>query len=509
MPKPKKLISLNRLLLICITLLGWCRCSEDARNVLIILADDGGFEMKTYQNHVIRTPNLDALAIRSLIFNNSYTSVSSCSPRSALLTGLPSHQNGMYGLHNGVHNFDSLKNSKSLPNILSEHGIRTGIIGKKHVGQKENYQFDYEETEENNSILQVGRNITRIKLLVRDFLAQGRSKPFFLYVAFHDPHRCGHTHPQYGNFCEKFGNGEPNMGHIPDWTPTIYKPEEVEVPYFVQDTPAAREDIAAQYTTISRLDQGVGLVLKELGDAGFGANTLVIYTSDNGIPFPTGRTNMYDSGVAVPMLISSPRPEDRHNQVTYSLSSLLDITPTVLDWFKILYPRKYPIFTGRSLLPLLREEHISDNEAVFGSHSLHEVTMYYPMRAIRTRKYRLIHNLNYLMPFPIDQDFFLSPSFQDILNRTRTKQELKWNRSLKQYYYRPQWEMFDITTDPEELDNLAYNSSFKSVVDGLIARLDVWRRDTEDPWLCSPWGVLEDAGTYKKHPHCFSLDNKI
>jgi N-sulfoglucosamine sulfohydrolase len=81
--------------------------------------------------------------------------------------------------------------------------------------------------------------------------------PFFLYVAFHDPHRCGHTNPQYGNFCEKFGNGEPGMGLIEDWSPIYYKPEQIQLPYFVQDTPAARQDVAAQYTTISRLDQGI------------------------------------------------------------------------------------------------------------------------------------------------------------------------------------------------------------------------------------------------------------
>lgn len=109
-----------------------------------------------------------------------------------------------------------------------------------------------------------------------------------------------------GNFCEKFGNGDPGMGLIPDWKPEHYSPDEVVVPYFVQDTPVARQDIAAQYTTISRLDQGIGLILKELRQAGFEENTLVIYSSDNGIPFPTGRTNLLDPGMAEPYLVSSP-----------------------------------------------------------------------------------------------------------------------------------------------------------------------------------------------------------
>ena len=77
-----------------------------------------------------------------------------------------------------------------------------------------------------------------------------------MYVAFHDPHRCGHTHPEYGMFCEKFGSGQSGFGVIPDWKPVYYRPEDVLVPYFVPDTPAARQDIAAQYTTISRLDRG-------------------------------------------------------------------------------------------------------------------------------------------------------------------------------------------------------------------------------------------------------------
>lgn len=125
------------------------------------------------------------------------------------------------------------------------------------------YPFDFAYTEENGSVLQVGRNITRIKLLVRKFFRTHREealrknkakhgcgggsdaaaekeeveeeekeegeRPFFLYVAFHDTHRCGHSQPQYGAFCEKFGNGEMGMGRIPDWKPEYYTPEQVKV----------------------------------------------------------------------------------------------------------------------------------------------------------------------------------------------------------------------------------------------------------------------------------------
>lgn len=125
--------------------------------------------------------------------------------------------------------------------------IYTGIIGKKHVGPGSVYPFDFAYTEENSSVLQVGRNITRIKLLVRKFFKthkeeaferrqkteenkdKDEERPFLLYVAFHDTHRCGHSQPQYGAFCEKFGNGEMGMGRIPDWKPEYYTPEQVKV----------------------------------------------------------------------------------------------------------------------------------------------------------------------------------------------------------------------------------------------------------------------------------------
>lgn len=76
-------------------------------------------------------------------------------------------------------------------------------------------------------------------------------------MAFHDPHRCGHTNPEFGQFCEKFGNGEEGMGKIPDWQPIYYVPDEINLPYFIPDTISSRRDVAAQYTTISRLDQGL------------------------------------------------------------------------------------------------------------------------------------------------------------------------------------------------------------------------------------------------------------
>lgn len=323
---------------------------------------------------------------------------------------------------------------------------------------------------------------------------------FFLYICT-------------GSFCEKFGNGEPGMGLIPDWKPLHYSPEEVIVPYFIQDTPAARQDIADQYTTISRLDQGIGLILKELRQAGFEENTLVIYSSDNGIPFPTGRTNLFDPGMAEPYLVSSPYAPERWGHESDAMVSLLDIVPTVLDWFGIDYP-SYKLLgpnpvqlTGKSVLPVLKEEPQSGWNTIFASHNLHEVTMYYPMRVIRNTSFKLIHNLNNKMPFPIDQDFFVSPTFQDLLNRTEEHKPTGWFRTLDQYYYRPQWELYDLKSDPEELSNLFGNPAYQDVFTELHGKLSAWQNKTDDPWICAPGSVLENRGRFPPTGVCLSMNN--
>ncbi|XP_041838469.1 N-sulphoglucosamine sulphohydrolase [Melanotaenia boesemani] len=522
--------------IIFLILVSCCIVESKKRNVLLIIADDAGFETEVYNNSVVHTPHLRSLAQRSVVFSNAFTSVSSCSPsRSTILTGLPQHQNGMYGLHQGVHNFNSFDGVQSLPLLLSQANIHTGIIGKKHVGPGSVYPFDFAYTEENNSVLQVGRNITRIKLLVRKFFQTHKEevfkrrgmeeetngnnrnmkqeeRPFFLYVAFHDTHRCGHSQPQYGAFCEKFGNGEMGMGRIPDWTPVYYTPEQVKVPSFVPDTPAARADLAAQYTTVSRLDQGIGLVLQELRDAGYENDTLVIYSSDNGIPFPNGRTNLYQSGTAEPMLVSSPEQKERWGDTSQAYVSLLDITPTVLDWFSVSYPSyslpgsptTQVLLTGRSLLPALVSEP-SSWHTVYSSQSLHEITMYYPIRSVHQGAYRLLHNLHYRMPFPIDQDLYVSPTFQDLLNRTRLHQPTHWFKSLDQYYYRERWELFDTRKDPLEMKNLVSDPAYSDVLENLRQTLQKWQWETGDPWVCGPDYVLED----KLVPHCRPLHNGL
>ncbi|XP_038064286.1 N-sulphoglucosamine sulphohydrolase-like isoform X2 [Patiria miniata] len=484
-------------------LLAHVSASPPKKNALVIIADDAGFETQVYNNSVCKTPNIDQLAQSSVVIRHAYTSVSSCSPsRSAILTGLPQHQNGMYGLEHTVHHFRSFDAVQTLPVILKPAGIKTAIIGKKHVAPAEVYKFDYEETEFNNPMLQCARNITRMKEFVQTFLSTNTTKPFMLYVGFNDPHRCG---GKLGLFCDKWGTGAPGMGVIPDWHPLFYKPEEVVVPPYLPDTPATRMDIAAQYTSISRMDQGVGMLLKELQAFGHLNDTLIIYTADNGIPFPNAKTNLYEPGMGEPMMVSNPYVKQRWGQYSEAITSTTDIVPTVLDWFGVSYPDyvlegKKVTLTGKSMLPITSAEPTGWDH-IFSSHNFHEVTMYYPMRVMRDRQYRLIHNMNYRAPYPIAQDLAACPTFIDILNNTAAGKPTKWYKTLDQYYYRPEWELYDVTNDPLEKVNLAYDAAHKSTLEAMQTAVCDWRHATNDPWRCFPEGVIHG-------PKCIDLQNE-
>lgn len=195
---------------------------------------------------------------------------------------------------------------------------------------------------------------------------------------------------------------------------------------------------------------------------------------------------------------------------------LLDVVPTVLDWFSLDYP-KYSIFkhraeaklSGRSLLPLVESgnSEADGNVSVYASQSLHEITMYYPMRSVRSSRYKLIQNMVFRLPFPIDQDFYLSPTFQDMLNKTVRHEKLDWFKTLDTYYNRPPYEMYDVINDPHETSNLFQDQAYRFIFADLKDKLKTWQNETADPWLCSPGGVLEDSGAYHDHPQCMPLYN--
>jgi len=430
--------------------------AQGPKNVVFLVADDLGLEVGCYGDIAAKTPNIDALAKAGTRFTHGFASVSSCSPsRSTMLTGQPTHQNGMYGLAHGTHHFQSFAKTKSLVGILNTAGYQTGVLAKLHVAPKEVYPFQHELPAGG------GRNGEAIAQAARKFINDCQGQPFFLHVGFTDPHRAA----------KGFGND----GKLPASIPKAkFDPKSLPLPYHLPNLPEVRQDLAEYYESVARLDHNIGLLRKVLDDTKSADKTLIVFLSDNGIPFPGAKTNLYDAGVRLPLIVV--KPGQKAGVVNDMLVSWTDLAPTVLDWCGLSKPDAMP---GRSFLAHIEAPARNGWDEVYGSHQFHEVTMYYPMRMVRTAKHKLIVNLAAGLEYPHAGDLWGSPSWQSVLSR---QEKMMGRRSVDAYLHRPREELYDLKLDANELINRIGDSEYASVRDELRLKLAAWRKATNDPW---------------------------
>jgi N-sulfoglucosamine sulfohydrolase len=450
-------------------------------NIILIVADDHGTDaLGCYGNPVIKTPNLDNLANDGTRFTNAFCTSASCSPsRSVILTGLQTHTNGMYGLQHSIHHFNSFDNIKSLPKVLTENGYRTARVGKFHVAPEEVYKFQHVlSASEANDPSSIGRNAFQMAELSKTFITAGGDKPFFLYFATDDPHRSNEILPDGSPDFESttgpnlFGNRKEGYKGIKE---IRYSPDKVIVPSFLPDNRQCREELAQYYQSVSRLDQGIGRLIQILKEAGKYDNTVIIYISDNGVAFPGAKTTLYDAGMRLPCIVRDPK-QSKKGTVNQTMISWVDITPTILDFAGVFTKDK---FHGRSFKSILTNGDLGERDEVYASHSLHEITMYYPMRVVRTGYYKLIYNVAHELQFPMALDLQKSYTWKSLMENKTT---LLGKRKIKDFLHRPKFELYDLKNDPYEINNLAYNSKYKKVYEDLLAKLKSFQEKSNDPW---------------------------
>ncbi len=440
-------------------------CAAGPKNVVLLIADDLGMQLGCYGDPVAKPPHIDALARAGTRFTRAFASVASCSPsRATILTGLPTHACGQYGLAHATHNQHSFRNVRGLPALLAPAGYRSGVIAKLHVQPKEVFPFDVEMPGN-------GRNPVQIAEQARKFIAETGDRPFFLLVGFTDPHRAA--------------KGFANDGKYPPEVLAIkFDAKKLPVPYHLPDQPEVRAELAEYYESVSRLDDGVGRVLKVLADAKKLDDTLVIFLSDNGIPFPGAKTTLYDAGVHLPLIVK--KPGQKEGMENMAMVSWTDIAPTVLEWCGLKPPpagkkKKVAVeMAGGSFLSILEEADPKGWDVVYGSHQFHEVTMYYPVRMVRTRTHKYLLNLAHPLEYPFASDLWGSDMWQGVLKRGDT---MMGSRSVKAFLHRPKEELYDLAADPNELKNVAGDPSQVKMLEVLRGRLASWRERTDDPWL--------------------------
>ncbi|KAF3770880.1 hypothetical protein M406DRAFT_59723 [Cryphonectria parasitica EP155] len=448
------------------------------KNILLLIADDLGRDfLSCYGCQTNLTPNLDALAASGVRFDKAFTSTASCSgSRTVIYTGLHTHETGSYGLNQARDGFQTFDSVETAPFLFKEKlGYKTGILGKIHVGPDHLYPWQVREESES-------RNVAWIADRAEAFFKASKEeqKAFFLTIGFVDPHRKLQTRGGFGNVD---GNHDSRLQD------RIFHPSETTVPPFLSDVPEVRQELAEYYRSIFRMDQGVGMILAALDREQLSDDTLVLFLSDNGPPFVNSKTTLFEAGVRLPFLLRAPGAAPS-GTVNPNLISYVDILPTFLDWAG--HPRLEAgegkvQRRGRSVLPILASTTTSAVpgwDHVFGSHTFHEITNYWPTRYMRNHRFKYHRNVCWKLDFPFAMDLYGSLSFEGMRNSaTPSAPAMIGPRKLKDYIQRPPQELFDLENDPLEINNLAGDPDYAETLKEMNEALEQWQVETSDLWL--------------------------
>jgi len=265
--------------------------------------------------------------------------------------------------------------------------------------------------------------------------------------------------------------------------------EDVAVPPWLPDVPEVRSDILDYYFEIQRFDREFGEVLEILGQANRFENTLVVVTSDNGMPFPRSKATLYDAGIRMPLAMCWPARAPG-GRVVDDFVSFADFAPTFLEAAGL---SPTPAMTGRSLMNVL----LSDKQGrvdfardrVLSAMERHaycrENGAGYPMRALRTYDYLYIRNFE---PDRWPAGYPQGYGFGEI-DDSPTKTFVRENRNTKEFgrffelacAKRPAEELYDLTKDPGQLNNVAADPAYEGARAVMWQQLEQRLRETGDP----------------------------
>ena len=305
-----------------------------------------------------------------------------------------------------------------------------------------------------------------------------------------------------------FGNKK-NDGSHAGVDEVFYDPAKVPIPPFLPDTIETREELAQYYQSCSRIDQGVGRLVEILKEAGLYKKTLIVFTADHGMAFSGGKTTVYEGGLRVPFVVRNPYEKNRGVK-SQAMISHVDITPSLLDFAggldaetngpkKLVNAnqywrkegrrlrenrdgkKKFESYHGRSWIPILGDARATHHETIFASHTFHEIQMYYPMRVVRDKKYKLIWNIAHQLPYPFASDLWAASSWQAQFQKGESAPY--GQKTVGEYVQRAKFELFDIENDPNEKTNLASDPNFAGVLERYQKKLKQMQRKLEDPWV--------------------------
>lgn len=421
-------------------------------NVVLFLADDLSWsDCSPCGGEEIRTPNMARLAHDGMTFTHAFVASPSCAPsRAALLTGLDPMRNGAMLNHSRPR-----LEVEKWPAYFQTLGYEVAAIGKvAHYAQVKEYGFDH--------VSHFTYHADNCVEAAVAWLGKRRStKPLCLLVGT-------------------------NWPHVPWPRKTEYAPAVLTSPPTLVDTLATRQARARYAAAVANADRDLGLVYDAAGKH-LGKDTLFLFSSDHGSQFPFGKWNCYDAGVRTPLLVAWPG-HVKSGSRSDAMVSWIDLLPTCLEAVGGIPPAtgfKPGQISGRSFLGVLRGETAQHRERIFATHSGDGTMNRYPIRAVRTRQWKYIRNLDSSATFHSHVDKGVGVDGREYWDSwvEKAKTDSTAAAVVRRYHTRPAEEFYDLKADPWELCNLAAEPAHSSTLKTLQGVLDTWMKEQGDKGL--------------------------
>jgi uncharacterized sulfatase len=460
--------------------------SSDLRpNILWVSCEDISPDLGCYGDSYAVSPNIDRLADQGVRYDNVFSHSGVCAPtRSGIITG-------MYPTTIGTHHMRCRGVPPAYVKCFSEYLRAAGYYCTNN--SKTDYQFDPPPSAWNQSS--------------RKAHWRGRSEgqPFFAVFNFTTSHESQIRNRSKG-MLKRLANLGPDERH---------DPAQADLPPYYPDTPIVRKDWAQYYDVITLMDKQVGDILKQLEEDGLDDNTIVWFWGDHGRGLPRGKRWIYDSGIRVPLVIRMPEkfrklamPFDpdalRPGSVNDDLVAFIDFAPTMLSLAGIKIPRH---IQGRAFLGLQKA---APRDYIFAARDRMDEA-YDLIRAVRDKRYKYIRN--YMWYVTRGQDIEYMNQMPTMQEMRRLNAEGKLKGPQKQYFEqaKPVEELYDIRSDPHEVNNLADNPEYRNVLERMREVHKKWMMKTRDVGLI-PEPIFDEmkrpGGKYEKtaEPVFFSTD---
>ncbi|MEM6842315.1 MAG: sulfatase [Bacteroidota bacterium] len=418
-------------------------------NIVWIMLEDWGYQFSCYGEPGITTPNVDKLASEGIRYTNAFATAPVCSPsRSAMMTGF--HQNYIRANQHRTNGSGFTRQPlphgiRPMTHLLQEAGYFTCFMANRKTDLNFTHEGDLYQGE--------------------DWSEREEGQPFFAQLTFPGTHR--------------------------RWQRDSINPiaiEDVRLPPYYPQTDLAKRDWANGLEAMQNVDRQVGEVLNRLEAEGLAENTLVFLIGDNGRCMPRGKQFLYDGGIQVPIIARWPGQIEA-GEVSDAMVMTIDITKTILD---VAGAKSAHSLHGKNLL----ENEVNEREFIFAARDKMDST-HDAMRAIRSERYKLIHNL---MP---ERAYCQYNNYKErsypvlaLLNVMHLKGELPPEQDRFMADSKPEYELYDLQNDPYELNNLVDAAVHQPVKDSLLAELNQWREDINDQGVTEEFRQGGWAGTY-------------